>query len=671
MRISIRNLRFVAESTGVRFAFATVLILAATAVAQAATLDPAVLPKVEAATFEVVQAKPDPDPLTYEKPLPLDLLPYQERTDKYYSIGTAFSIGHGRYVTAAHVLLAGLDSLWGPPALRDSKGKVYPIDKIEKFGLRRDFVVFSLATQPGDAALEIDSKPATNDVVYAVGNALGTGVVIRDGLYTSDTPEQQDGAWKWMRFSAAASPGNSGGPLLDKDGKVIGVVLAKSPNENLNYALPIQQVLDAPDNQAVLDERTYYALDVLDGAVQNDVLQAKFNLPLSLADFYRSYETLVNKHEDQQQQALLKREADNLFPSGSGSARLLHTIPPEIFGFPGMIARNSNGEWALAQSNTKTIELDNNGFVEMGALGHNLLFHIRRPDKLDAKTFYHDEKLRMDLLMKTGIFKRPVGSDSVKITSLGKPESESEYVDRWQRHWQTSVWVLPFLNARVVAYTLPTPDGCVVMLRPTAGSGLHDTTLDFNQLSNFVFESYQGTLAQWKEYLQDTSLLPDAFNSIRIDFDYGHRFAYSSKRLAFSYTPELQAIDPDGYMDLAFMFFSDAGRAVWDVADVRIWKGTPNQIGDRIAFPRFHAPLEGLDQDLSDTWQKVVKREHPYDGVARNQDDLMTINAIIGQTTGKPAVLYSVFFGIDGNHPQDFMKSKIDLLMKNTQVFEH
>ena len=671
MRISIKNLRLVAESTGVRCAFAAVLILAATAAVHAATLDPAVLPKVEAATFEVVQAKPDPDPLTYEKPLPLDLLPYQERTDKYYSIGTAFAIGHGRYVTAAHVLLAGLDSLWGPPALRDSKGRVYPIDKIEKFGLRRDFVVFSLAAQPGDASLEIDSKPATNDVVYAVGNALGTGVVIRDGLYTSDTPEQQDGAWKWMRFSAAASPGNSGGPLLDKDGKVIGVVLAKSPNENLNYALPIQQVLDAPDNQAVLDERTSYSLDVLDGEMQSDILQAKFTLPLSLADFCRSYDDLVNKHEDAQQQALLAREAGNLFPGGAGSARLLNQQPVKILSFPGMVARNSNNEWALAESSTKRISLDDNGYIDMGALGHNVLFHIRRPDKLNPDAFYHDAKLRMDLLMKTGLFKRPVGSDSVKITSLGKPESQSEYVDRWQRHWQTGVWALPFLNARVVAYTLPTPDGCVVMMRPTSAFGRHDTVLDFNQLTGFVYVSYEGTLSQWKQYLRDTRLLPDAFKGMQIDFDYGRRFAYASPRVTFSFTPDVQAITPDGLLNLAFTWFPDGDRVVWDVADVTVWKDKAGNDYDRVSVQRYHAPPAGLDDDLTSTWQKVSKRQHPYDGVARSEDDVMKINAVAGAATGASSVLYTAFYGIEGDHPQDFMKSKLDLLMKNLQVREH
>ena len=85
-----------------------------------------------------------------------------------------------------------------------------------------------------------------------MGNALGEGIVIRDGLFTSETPEAQDGRWKWIRFSAAASPGNSGGPLCDASGRVIGIVIGKSPNENLNYSLPISLVLDAEESKGAL-----------------------------------------------------------------------------------------------------------------------------------------------------------------------------------------------------------------------------------------------------------------------------------------------------------------------------------------------------------------------------------------------------------------------------------
>ncbi len=156
--------------------------------------------------------KPEKDPLTYEKPLPLELLPYIERTDAYQAVGTAFALGSNTYVTAAHVLLAGMDSQYGSPALRRTDGSVYAIDRILKFSSYQDFVVFSVQIDPAPPGLDTNQQPQIDDPVMAVGNALGEGIVIRDGLYTSATAEEQDGRWKWIRFSAAASPGNSGGP---------------------------------------------------------------------------------------------------------------------------------------------------------------------------------------------------------------------------------------------------------------------------------------------------------------------------------------------------------------------------------------------------------------------------------------------------------------------------
>src|SRR3546814_15504716 len=127
------------------------VLIACTALAGAATaasLAPERLPAIQAATFEVVAAKPVDDPLSYEKPLPLDLLPFPQRNDKYYSIATAFSIGGGRYVTAAHVMMACANSLWGPPAPPAHGGTAYAIAQIAKLEMQKDFVDFTPAPQP-------------------------------------------------------------------------------------------------------------------------------------------------------------------------------------------------------------------------------------------------------------------------------------------------------------------------------------------------------------------------------------------------------------------------------------------------------------------------------------------------------------------------------------------
>jgi serine protease Do len=137
---------------------------------------------IRAATFEVVIKKPEPDPLTYEKPLPLDLLPFVERNDAYRSVGTAFALGHNTYVTAAHVFAPGVDSQYGPPQLRGPDNKVHSIERIFKFSMHEDMVVFSVVDDPAPRGFEVNRAPKIDDTVLAVGNALGEGVVSGSGF---------------------------------------------------------------------------------------------------------------------------------------------------------------------------------------------------------------------------------------------------------------------------------------------------------------------------------------------------------------------------------------------------------------------------------------------------------------------------------------------------------
>ena len=642
--------------------------LGALSVAHAATLDPAALPRIEAATFEVVQAKPTADPLSYQKPLPLDLLPYQERTDKYHSIGTAFAIGHNRYVTAGHVLLAGVGSLWGPIALRDAKGQVYAIDKIEKFSLRKDFAVFSLATQPaGDAALPIDAKPVMNTVVYAVGNALGTGVVIRDGLYTSDSPEQQDGQWKWLRFSAAASPGNSGGPLLGQDGKVIGVVLMKSANENLNFALPMSEVLSAPEHVALIDERAPYQFDVFDTTLSNS-FKAQFALPASLTDFNANFLKARNAYADSQLKALLAQEADRLFPRGVGASRLLYAVPP-LESFPRLIVRNSNGDWGLAAKLGPRTPLSDNGYVAMGLAGHTVLFHLRKPDSVSAKQLYDDPQMLIGQLLKAGFLYRPVGSERVRVTALGKPQQDTVHTDAWQRRWQVRVWALPFANGMIVTLSLPVPDGYVTLMQTAPPVAAHDHLLDMRALTDFVQVSYDGTLAQWHDYLAQTALLPAAMHDIRIDADYGRSFSYASPRLDFSYAAALQPITPNSTLTLGFGYFRDHGKVVWDVGDVRV----KADAGDpyRVNVERHVQPPAELDDAFKNEWRKLAQQQHPFDGVAYGVDGEMRVAKAMPLVAGaSPDVRYTAFYGVAGSTPPAKAQAGLDALMKDVHVKE-
>jgi hypothetical protein len=79
------------------------------------------------------------------------------------------------------------------------------------------------------------------DHVVAIGSPLGLEGTVSDGIVSairSETP-----AKNWIQTTAPVSHGNSGGPLLDMHGDVVGVItLGVNQGQNLNFAIPSDKV---------------------------------------------------------------------------------------------------------------------------------------------------------------------------------------------------------------------------------------------------------------------------------------------------------------------------------------------------------------------------------------------------------------------------------------------
>ena len=108
-----------------------------------------------------------------------------------------------------------------------------------------------LATDPKHdlAVIRMDAKPAgarplwqkplrklpqTGDQLLLVGSPYGLYGTVTTGIVSRVTSTA-------IQTDAAANPGNSGGPALDKQGHVVGVLVAGG-GENINFAIPIRQV---------------------------------------------------------------------------------------------------------------------------------------------------------------------------------------------------------------------------------------------------------------------------------------------------------------------------------------------------------------------------------------------------------------------------------------------
>lgn len=86
------------------------------------------------------------------------------------------------------------------------------------------------------------SIPEVGDEVFVLGypmtNTMGQEVKLTDGIISAASGFKGDQSM--YQISAAVQPGNSGGPLFDNEGNVIGIVCAKHADaENANYAIKV------------------------------------------------------------------------------------------------------------------------------------------------------------------------------------------------------------------------------------------------------------------------------------------------------------------------------------------------------------------------------------------------------------------------------------------------
>jgi serine protease Do len=136
--------------------------------------------------------------------------------------GSGFALNAGRVVTNAHVVAASEASGGGSLSIESWDGQTRPA-KVLKIDRRRDLALVSIeggTATPGTLA----SQPAQpGQPVIAVGNPLGFVGAISSGVVHRVGAIDGLGPTLWIQADLRLAPGNSGGPLADLRGEVVGI----------------------------------------------------------------------------------------------------------------------------------------------------------------------------------------------------------------------------------------------------------------------------------------------------------------------------------------------------------------------------------------------------------------------------------------------------------------
>jgi len=150
-----------------------------------------------------------------------------------FALGGGFFVQEGIVATNLHVIegaMSGYAKLVGQPTEHNIEGTVAIDDE-------RDLVLLSVPGVNAPAVILGDSDNiSVGDAVYVVGNPYGLEGTFTQGIVSGIRETDTTG---YIQITAAISSGNSGGPVLDSQGEVIGVAVASlKGGQNLNFAIP-------------------------------------------------------------------------------------------------------------------------------------------------------------------------------------------------------------------------------------------------------------------------------------------------------------------------------------------------------------------------------------------------------------------------------------------------
>jgi serine protease Do len=630
---------------------------------------------IDETVFELIIPKPVEDSLTYERPLPLDLLPYAYRKDDYYSVGTAFAITRDRFISAAHVLALELKSQNREMYIRDRDGGVYRIDTVYKYSDHKDFVVFSAKGKSVERILKLKESFSLNDRVFAVGNAHGEGIIVRDGILTSTTPEEEEGAWSWLRFSAAVSPGNSGGPLLDKNGEVIGVITRSSEKENLNYALPVSVIHDFKETEAVLHTRVTYSLAITE-KTKSVLYDYQSPLPMDFRSLKEELEKSYDGFLGETLKQFMQENESVFFPKGRGSLPLLHTVYKSVY--PNLIGEGEDGLWYVYYpSETESADLEDDGSVEYGDIGDLTLIHFRKPKNVILRDIYEKPKLHMELILKGMPLHREIMDESVRITSLGEASETYDLVDRWGRKWLVRIWLMEYCDSKIITFSLPVPEGTVTLMAWEPGEGGYGHLHDLKVLVDYIYLSYYGTFQQWGEFLQGREILPKIFSKLRFSFLENERASFESERLRILISEKLFEITEDSYMLLMPTFFKERGEIIWDIGGITMGEDAYNN--NYFTLLKDLRPEEGLKKEYSSNWKKLCEQKHPFTKTPYYREGVTYVQAIhsrydhlksMDERQIKDVFIYDITLSLEGKIDDPEMLRKLQLVDSGIEILE-
>lgn len=165
------------------------------------------------------------------------------KTENIFKTGTGFIISKmGYIITNFHVISKASNIFISNTNIKRMKADIKYVDEYNDIAILK--IDYPIANIPYNI---IGTNKEIGNNVFTLGfpfiQSMGKEVKLTNGIINSNSGYEDDK--RYYQFSAEIQPGNSGGPLFDSEGNVVGLVSAKHTQAtNAGYALKSKYLID-------------------------------------------------------------------------------------------------------------------------------------------------------------------------------------------------------------------------------------------------------------------------------------------------------------------------------------------------------------------------------------------------------------------------------------------
>ena len=593
--------------------------------------------KIEKAVFEVVVPKPKEENIVYMYDLPFEFIDDSIRNDKYLPLATAFLADDGLFYSACAPFKLLEQTQYGPYYIRDHAGKIYKIDQVESFATNRGFIAFKAEgfdIKKAKITLKMGAVPGTNTKVFTAAYELGDGLVVRTGSVTAKADEKINAEWKWFRFSATAAPKTAGGPLVNQNGEVLGIIVPQPDTEAFTYALPFSEVSEIAPHTGEVIHHFDYTMPSMNKKKFEHKFYHEVSLPKNLETIQKTLRTGFLRYRLEIAEHLVphfgaKGNMGFLYSSGSSDILSSGTVP----AFPLVVGLSAGNKWVFQQpQNIYEENLDDGGGIIFGSMMDTIFAIVKRPDNIPFDKFCLESSNYIDYILLANEITRTVAGEAVPIMSFGKAIKVDNYKDAQGRTWYIDYWNLPFADSMAVSYALPLPEGIFVMLSVAdtdTVTALSCKALEFE--ADCLYPRYVSSLKNWKDFLaflkKEQTIYPP-FDNLTLDFS-GGNFSMKSPVISADIFKSTFEVTEKTTFALGVAFELKDNMLKQKVRSIELYTNRKSEDYKYVHFSENIKPASDARQEALSLWKQKINKGTPYTATPYNQNNFTFYDEII------------------------------------------